>query len=172
MSANVPRSSFGGMDAEVFYAPREDTSPVAAIPKGIERETFTAIEPDLGELNLSPEQTSKLADAYATKVLPLVEKRARESAQSCGGEIRAEIARDLEADPHVGGKKLNQSRAFAARAIAHFIPDKAEREGLAKYLNATGFGNQRHLVRILAGAGRMLSDRKPATEADKFYGRK
>jgi hypothetical protein len=120
---------------------------------------------------LSQEQAGKLVGIYSEKIVPLAQKRARNDAANIGAELRAEMAGELETDPIVGGKNLNQSRAFAARAISKFIPDATEREAFTRFLNATGFGNQRHLLRVLAGAGRLVSVGRPVSEAEKFYGR-
>jgi hypothetical protein len=73
-------------------------------------------------------------------------------------ELRANLARDLQADPEVGGKKLEESRSFAAKAIAHFIPKAAERSSSPTFLNESGLGNHPLLMRLVAGAGRAMAE--------------
>jgi hypothetical protein len=118
---------------------------------------------------------------FAAKVVPQIEARAAKAIDDAGAELSANLARDLQADPEVGGAKLKESQAFAAKAIAQFIPDPAARSDFSKFLNESGLGNHPLLTRVIAGAGRALSEAStPSAEtakaelsaAEKFYGRK
>lgn len=154
-----------------------------AMPEGVEfdAEGFAEVEPVLRDLNLTQDQAGKLMGAYAEKIVPMIEKRAADRFYEAGAEMRANLARELRADPEVGGKKEDESRAFAAKAIAHFIPKADERSEFSTFLNESGLGNQRHLMRIIAGAGRVLAEAStpaaetataPKTNAEVFYGKK
>jgi hypothetical protein len=161
-----------------------DTYDTAAwkMPEGVEFDTegFTAVEPVLRDLNLSQDQAGKLMTTYAEKIVPMIQQRTAQAFDDKAAELRADLARDLQADPEVGGKKLDESRAFAAKAIAHFIPDKDERNEFSTFLNESGLGNHRLLMRLVTGAGRAISEAstpaaetaaKPLSEAEKFYGK-
>lgn len=164
-------------------APEAYDTAAFKMPEGVEfdSEGFGAVEPVLRDMNLNQDQAGKLMDAYASKIVPMIEKRTADRFDEAGAELRANLARELQADPEVGGKLLDESKAFAARAIAHFIPKADERSEFSTFLNESGLGNQRHLMRIIAGAGRVLSeaatpasskDNAPLSNAQVFYGKK
>lgn len=151
------------------------------MPEGVvfDEEGFKAIEPNLRELNLSQDQAGKLMTAYAEKIVPKITERTLAKIDNDAAELRANLARDLQKDPEVGGTKLEESRSLAAKAIAHFLPDKTERAEFSRFLNESGFGNDPRLMRIIAGAGRTLSEAttaaaqtasQPLSESQKFYG--
>lgn len=152
----------------------------SGLPEGMEfdQEAFDAVEPVLRELNLSQEEAGKVLGGYAEKVLPVLEKRAIEKFNNDGAELRATMARELQGDPEVGGKNLEESRAYAAKAIAHFLPNEEDRATFSKFMDESGFGNDRFLMRIIAGSGRTLGEATTpggggTTEkstAQKFYG--
>jgi hypothetical protein len=164
-------------------APETYDTAAFQMPEGIEfdAEAFGEFEPALRELNLTQEQAGKLVGVYAEKLIPLIAKRTTDKFEETGAQIRADMARELQADPEVGGKKLEESRAMAAKAIAHAIPDKNERNEFSTFMNESGFGNHRLLMRLVAGYGRALSEAStlaPATDAtplstsEIFYGKK
>lgn len=171
----------GETDAPAEGAPESYDVSAFKMPEGVEfdAEGFAAVEPTLRDLNLNQDQAGKLLSAYAEKVVPMIQQRTLKAQDDAAAELRANLARDLQADPEVGGKKLDESRSFAAKAIAHFIPDKTEREEFSRFLNESGFGNQKHLMRVIAGAGRAIAEAQtpaadtasaPLSEAQKFYG--
>lgn len=153
------------------------------MPEGVEfdAEGFAEVEPVLRDLNLSQDQAGKLMGAYAEKIVPLIEKRTADKFEETAAELRADLARDLQADPEVGGKKLDESKAHAAKAIAHFLPKGEDRNEFSTFLNESGLGNNRFLMRVIAGAGRVLSEATtlaaetataPKSNAEVFYGKK
>ncbi len=164
-------------------APDQYDTAAFQMPEGVEfdAEGFAAVEPTLRDLNLSQDQAGKLMSAYAEKIVPMIEQRTLKSMDDTAAQLRADLARDLQADPEVGGKNLDESRSFAAKAIAHFIPDKDERNEFSTFLNESGLGNHRLLMRIVTGAGRAISEAstpaaetatKPRSDAELFYGKK
>jgi hypothetical protein len=163
-------------------APEKYDTAAFTMPEGIEfdSEAFGAFEPALRDLNLSQDQAGKLVGVYAEKLVPLIEQRTVQKMDESAAELRANLARELQDDPEVGGKKLDESRSFAAKAIAHFIPDAKDRAAFSEFLNESGFGNNRFLMRLTAGAGRVVSEAStpagessaaPITESQKFYGK-
>lgn len=161
-------------DITAFKMPEVDGKQVE-----FDAEGFELVAPVLKDLNLSQEQAGTLVAAYAEKVVPLIEKRTLDAVDNQGAEIRANLARELQADPEVGGKALEESRSHAAKAIAHYIPNAEERSQFSTFLNESGFGNHPLLMRIVAGAGKAISEAttaagrdsgKPTSEAEKFYG--
>lgn len=171
----------GEADEAPAGAPESYDVSAFKMPEGVEfdAEGFEAVEPVLRDLNLSQDQAGKLMSAYGEKIVPLIQQRTLKAQDDAAAELRANLARDLQADPEVGGKKLDESRAFAAKAIAHFIPDANERSEFSTFLNESGLGNHPLLMRLVTGAGRTLSEAstpaaetasKPLTESQKFYG--
>lgn len=181
-TSEAKEADAGGKDEAATGAPEVYDTSAFKMPEGVEfdAEGFGAVEPVLRELNLTQDQAGKLMAAYGEKIVPLIQKRTADQFDNQAAELRADLARELQADPEVGGKKLDESRSFAAKAIAHFIPKADERNEFATFLNESGLGNNRFLMRLVAGAGRTLSEAstlssanqgKPVTESEKFYGR-
>lgn len=164
-------------------APETYDTAAFKMPEGVEfdAEGFEAVEPVLRDLNLTQDQAGKLMSAYAEKIVPLIEKRTADRFDESAAELRANLARDLQADPEVGGKKLDESKSFAAKAIAHFIPDKNERSEFSTFLNESGLGNHPLLMRLVSGAGRAIAEAstpaaetasKALSDSELFYGKK
>lgn len=163
-------------------APEKYDPATFVMPEGVEfdAEGFEAVEPVLRDLNLTQDQAGKLMGAYAEKIVPLIEQRALKAQDDAAAELRANLARDLQADPEVGGKKLDESRSLAAKAITHFIPDASQRSEFSTFLNESGLGNHPMLMRLVSGAGALLSEAStPAGEAhtelsaeERWYGKK
>ena len=170
-------------DATTDVAP--DTYDTAAwtMPEGVEFDTegFVALEPVLRELNLSQDKAGKLIGAYADKIVPMIQQRTIEQFDNNAAELKANLARDLMADPEIGGKKFEETKAMAAKAIAYSIPDAKQRSEFSEFMNESGLGNHPLLARIISGYGRALSEATtmaattaPAEVpmAQKFYGKK
>lgn len=163
-------------------APDKYDTAAFAMPEGVafDQEGFDAVEPVLRDLNLTQDQAGKLMTAYAEKIVPMIEKRTADRFDESAAELSANLARDLQADPEVGGKNLKESQAYAAKAIAHFIPKGDERSAFSTFLNESGLGNHPLLMRVVSGAGRTLAEAStPAAEArtelttpEKFYGKR
>ena len=164
-------------------APEKYDTAAFKLPEGVEfdQEGFEAIESELRDLNLTQDQAGKLMEAYAGKIVPMIEKRTAAQFDEQAAELRANLARDLQVDPEVGGKKLDESRSFAAKAIAHFIPKADERSAFSTFLNESGLGNHPLLMRLVSGAGRTLAEATtpaadtgaaPKSNAEVFYGKK
>ncbi len=171
-------------DAVVTDAAPETYDTTAwSMPEGVEfdSEGFEAIEPVLRELNLPQEKAGLLMSAYAEKIVPMIQQRTIEQFDNSAAELKANLARDLLADPEVGGKKIDESKAMAAKAIAHAIPKAEERSEFSTFLNESGLGNHPLLMRLVAGYGRALSEATTlaaaastteVSTAQKFYGKK
>lgn len=163
-------------------APEAYDSSAWAMPDGVEfdQEGFDAVEPVLRDLNLTNDQAGALMGAYAEKIVPMIEARAEKRMTDAAQELSTNLARDVQADPEVGGAKLTEAKAHAAKAIAHGIPDAAKRSEFSTFLNESGLGNHPLLVRVLASAGRALGEAStPAgggvatlTVEEKFYGKR
>lgn len=173
----------GDGSSAVTGAPDAYDATAWKLPEGVEfdKEGFDAVEPVLRDLNLDNDQAGKLMGAYAEKIVPMIEARAAKQMDTAAQEMSANLARDLQADPEVGGAKLKEAQAYAAKGIAAAIPDAGVRAEFSQFLNESGLGNHPLLTRVLASAGRALSEAStPAagagggekTAAEVFYGRK
>lgn len=128
--------------------------------EGVEfdKEAFDALEPVLRELNMPQEAATSLVKGYAEKLVPMIEARTKQAIDDQGDELRANLARDLQADQIVGGKHLPESKAMAAKALAHALPNAAEREQFNTFMNESGLGNHPMLMRVIASFGHTLSE--------------
>lgn len=170
-------------DTSIVGAPEAYDTEAFTMPEGVEFDTemFDLVKDDLKGMDLSQKGAEAVVGIFASKVVPKIEERAVKAIDDAGAELRANLARDLQADPEVGGTKLKESQAYAAKAFAHFVPKAEERAQLSQFLNESGLGDHPLLTRVIAGAGRALSEASvPAgaggtqerTAAEKFYGRK
>lgn len=170
-------------DASIVGAPDDYDTAAFAMPEGVEfdSEMFDLVKDDLKGMDLSQKGAEAVVGIFASKVVPKIEERAVKAIDDAGAQLRANLARDLQADPEVGGTNLKESQAFAAKAFAHFVPKAEERAQLSQFLNESGLGDHPLLTRVIAGAGRALSEAsvpgaaggaQERTAAEKFYGRK
>ncbi|QGP80009.1 peptidase [Sphingobium sp. CAP-1] len=145
-----------------------------------DQEAFDLVEPVLREMDLSQDAAGRIVGAYAEKVLPMLQQRAEAQATQAGEELRADWAKQTMADTEVGGTKLAESKAMAARAMAHFLPQGEEGQRFRTFLNESGLGNHPEMMRILARAGRELGEatadkgttaKEALSSAEKFYGK-
>lgn len=152
------------------------------MPEGVEfdAELFDLVKDDLKGMDLSQKGAERVVGLFAEKVGPKIAERAVQQLDDHAAELRANMARDLQADKEVGGPKLKESQAYAAKAIAHFIPDATVRSDFSKFLNESGLGDHPLLTRVIAGAGRAISEASTPTgetataeltASQKFYGR-
>jgi hypothetical protein len=166
----------------IVGAPNDYDTTAFTMPEGVEfdAEMFDLVKDDLKGMDLSQKGAEQVVGIFASKVAPKIEERAVKAIDDAGAQLRANLARDLQADPEVGGTKLKESQAYAAKAFAHFVPKAEERAQLSQFLNESGLGDHPLLTRVIAGAGRALSEASvPAgaggtqerTAANKFYGR-
>lgn len=130
------------------------------LPEGMEfdKEAFDALEPVLREMNMPQESANALVKGYTEKLVPLIEQRAMQQVDDQGDELRANLARQLQVDPEVGGKHLTESKAMAAKALAHALPNATDREAFNTFMNESGLGNHPMLMRVIAAFGRNLSE--------------
>ena len=152
-----------------------------AMPEGVEfdAEMFDLVKDDLKGLDLSQEGAGKIVALFAEKVTPKIAERVQSEIERTGQEISAQFARDLQADPVVGGAKLKEAQAMAAKAIASALPDAEARTTFSQFLNESGMGNHPLLMRVIAAGGRAMSEATtPAGAAvaeksttEKFYNR-
>lgn len=123
-------------------------------------EAFGEVEPVLRELDLSPVAAQKLVDAYAGKVIPLLQKRAEEGAVKAADErnasYRKELADQARADPEIGGAKFDETIDRVARVWQQFgIPAGSGFRGL---LDDSGLGNHPDMLRFLSRVGAAVSE--------------
>lgn len=141
-------------------APEEYDTASFALPEGVEFDgaLFDLVKDDLKGLDLSQEGAGKIVGLFAEKIVPAITERTEAKMTELGQEISAQFARDLQADPVVGGVKLKESQAYAAKAITAAIPDAGDRAAFSQFLNESGMGNHPLLMRVIAAGGRAMSE--------------
>lgn len=151
---------------------------LAAAGMTFDKEAFEAVEPVLREMNLSNEAAQKLVEAYAGKVIPLVEKRAGERMDAGAVEMRTNWEKEARADPEIGGAKFDETKAFARQTFVRF---GVQADGpFLKLLEESGLGNHPDMLRFVANVGRLTGEAKvdagagaqpaPKRLADRIYG--
>lgn len=98
-------------------------------------------------LNLPQEAAQQLVDQMA----PVMAAQHTQQIES----LKAEWLATTTADPEIGGAKLTESVAMAAKARDAFATP-----ALKEIFNGTGFGNHPEMVRFMAKVGRAISDDK------------
>ncbi len=139
------------------------------LPQGVEVD-LTALEEAqslFAEARLSQPQAQKLVDLYAGKMNELVQRQisAAESRQT------AWVA-EVKNDPELGGRRFEQARAAAQKALSRFGTPE-----LRRTLDELWVGNNPQLFRFFARVGQALSEDRyvgarsggAATAADTLY---
>ena len=135
-------------------APAEDAAPVTyepfVLPQGVEVDAVALEQAQslFAEARLSQPQAQKLVDLYAGKMSELVQSQisAAESRQ------KAWVA-DVKNDPELGGRRFEQARASAQRALNRFGTPE-----LRRTLDELWVGNNPQLFRFFARVGQALSE--------------
>ncbi len=133
-----------------------------------------AIKPALElfkETRLPQEQAQKFLDLALGR-----EKAAAEAGVRAYVDLQNKWTSEIKADPEIGGAKLDQSIAAAARVI-----DRLNVPGLREALNLTGAGNHPAVVKAFARLGQMMTEDRfapgkhaepsaPISTAERLYG--
>ena len=140
--------------------PAEEAAPVAyepfALPPGVEVDTAALEQAQslFAEARLSQPQAQKLVDLYAGKMSELVQRQ-RVAAES---RQKAWIA-EVKNDPDLGGRRFEQARAAAQRALGRFGTPQLRRS-----LDELGVSNSPQLFRFFVRVGQAVSE-------DRYAGR-
>lgn len=166
--------------AALFGAPEGDYE-IAGLPEGMEvdKVALEKITPLAKELGLSNEGFSKLANVYATDIMPTVVEGVVDNLQKDIAAQHAtwatEAAELIKTDPVFEGKTLDDAKALSAKAI-----DRFGGGDFRKFLNDTGLGNHPAMLKFAYLAGSLIAEdttferggsapvKKSVTE--KFYG--
>ncbi|MGQ0585433.1 MAG: hypothetical protein ACT4O6_26125 [Reyranella sp.] len=141
--ASPAPDTLSGEQAPVAYEP-------FALPQGVEVDTaaLEAAQSLFAEARLSQPQAQKLVDLYAGKMNELVQRQisAAESRQT------AWVA-EVKNDPELGGRRFEQARAAAQKALNRFGTPE-----LRRTLDELWVGNNPQLFRFFARVGQALSE--------------
>lgn len=146
---------------DIIGAPEGDYAVKAPEGSNFDQDAFAAVAPVLKEMNISDKGAQQLVDAYATKVLPLIEKRYEEQAQLQTAELRKTWLNDAKADPEIGGAKWDESVAIAGK-VFDAVGIKTE-EPFRQLLEESGLGNHPDVVRFMRRVGQMIGEDKLVT---------
>jgi hypothetical protein len=144
--------------AKLFGAPEGDYE-ISGLPDDMEidKEALEAVSPVAKELGLSNEGFSKLANVYATQVMPKVVEGVVDNLQKDIAAQHAAWATEalemINTDDTFAGKKLDDVKAMSAKAIDRFGgPD------FRKYLNDTGLGNHPAMLKFAYLTGQAIAE--------------
>ncbi len=140
--------------AEPGAPPAEKLAPLSyepfALPQGVEVDSTVLEEAQslFAEARLSQPQAQKLVDLYAGKMNELVQRQisAAESRQT------AWVA-EVKNDPELGGRRFEQARAAAQKALNRFGTPE-----LRRTLDELWVGNNPQLFRFFTRVGQALSE--------------
>ncbi len=166
--------------ATLFGVP-EGEYKVDGLPEGtvIDDKAMAAVTPLAKELGLSNEGFSKLANVYASEVLPGVVEKYNDDLQrevvaqhAAWGQETVEL---IKTDPVFKGSQLKDVQQVAAKTLDRFGGDK-----FRSFLDETGLGNHPDMVRFAYLAGTAISEdttferggavSEPKSRVDKYYG--
>ncbi len=166
--------------ATLFGVP-EGEYKVDGLPEGtvIDDKAMAAVTPLAKELGLSNEGFSKLANVYASEVLPGVVEKYNDDLQrevaaqhAAWGQETVEL---IKTDPVFKGNQLKDVQQVAAKTLDRFGGDK-----FRSFLDETGLGNHPDMVRFAYLAGTAISEdttferggavSQPKSRVDKYYG--
>lgn len=164
--------------AEAAADPNAPAAPEHIVPEAYELSVDgmdldkTAIDeatPAFKEAGLSNDQAQKLMPA-AAKFRDTVANATLQSIVDAGAKQRADWRSATEADPDIGGAKLEETLHLSAKALdALGYPEGSD---FRKVLTETGFGNHPEMARIMRRVGEMVSEdgfpRSDATSASQL----
>lgn len=121
-----------------------------ALPKGVEVDSAALEEAQslFAEARLSQPQAQKLVDLYAGKMNELVQRQI----SAAEGRQTAWVA-EVKNDPELGGRRFEQARAAAQRALNRFGTPE-----LRRTLDELWVGNNPQLFRFFARVGQAVSE--------------
>lgn len=181
-AAAEDKTALGPKDGEPAAVP-EAYDIKAPEGRDFDQEAFDAVAPELKDAGLTNDQAQKLVDAYAGKVLPLLEartaKQAEEASQLATATLKADWLAEAKKDEEIGGAKWDETIHIAAAVF-----DKVGLEAsnpFRQILEDSGLGNHPDALRFMRRLGTMLGEDKfergdgnPATTEvpiwDKVYG--
>lgn len=140
----------------------EDQKPVVPeayvlkAPDGAELDpaAVTLATPVFKELNLTNEQAQKVTDLYAGQILPAVAQQVQgQTLELLGLQDIGQWTAQTKADPEIGGAKLEENLAMAAKARDQFSTPE-----LRTLLETSRLGNHPEWVRLMAKVGRAISE--------------
>ena len=140
--------------AESEAPPAEEQAPVSyepfALPQGVEVDTAALDEAQslFAEARLSQPQAQRLVDLYAGKMNELVQRQI----SAAEGRQKAWVA-EVKNDPELGGRRFEQARAAAQKALNRFGTPE-----LRRTLDELWVGNNPQLFRFFARVGQALSE--------------
>lgn len=125
----------------------------------IDAELLAKATPVLKELNLTNEQASKVAS-----LVPEIQQRIVQQQADDFTALKADWAKEVQADKEIGGAKWKETEAFAAKALDTFgAPSVKDKDGnetnpFRKLLNESGFGNHPDMIRMFRNIGEKLGE--------------
>ena len=144
--------------AEADALPAEEQAPVAyepfELPQGVEVDTAALEEAQslFAEARLSQPQAQKLVDLYAGKMNELVQRQIQTQISAAQDRQKAWIA-EVRSDPELGGRRFEQARAAAQKALNRFGTPE-----LRRTLDELWVGNNPQLFRFFVRVGQAVSE--------------
>lgn len=167
-----PAGEKGAEENALLGAPEGDYE-ITGLPDGtsIDKVALDALTPVAKEIGLSNVGMSKLAETYASTILPHVtdtivkdvQAQAANQAKAWDAESRLAVeggkdkaGNPIPPSPAFDGKPFDEVRAISAKAIDRFAGEDAP--ALRKFLDDSGLGNNQALLRFAYTAGKAIKE--------------
>lgn len=134
-----------------------------ALPEGyaLPDDIGTELKDTAKSLNLTQDQAQKLVDLGAKQAGAILGALASDPAaafSALGQQWGPIFSAQTQADPDIGGAKLEETMAVAVKAFNTFATP-----GLVQLLNETGLSHHPELIKLMAGVGKAISEDKLVT---------
>jgi hypothetical protein len=142
-----PEAPAAEENAPVSYEPFE-------LPQGVEVDAAALEEAHqlFAEARLSQPQAQKLVDLYAGKLGELVQRQIETQISAAQDRQKAWVA-EVKSDPELGGRRFEQARAAAQKALNRFGTPE-----LRRTLDELWVGNNPQLFRFFVRVGQAVSE--------------
>lgn len=141
---------------DIIGAPEGDYTIEAPEGRELDKEALDAVAPLFKEMNLSQKGVQQVVNAYAEKVLPIIEQRMQDASAVQIAQYRKEWLDEAKADPEIGGPKWDESLAIAGKVF-----DKvgiAEADPFRVLLEESGLGNNKDAIRFMVRLGKLIGE--------------
>lgn len=113
--------------------------------------------PVLKDVGLTNEQANKVAS-----LVPEIQARIEQKQADDFAAMKAQWAKDAQADTEIGGANWKETQNLAAKALDKFIGpavnDKGEKNPFRQMLDDTGLGNHPEMIRAFRNVGAAIAE--------------
>jgi hypothetical protein len=146
-------------DLKLTVIEKNDKGEDVETPIEMDQALVEAATPVLKKLNLTNDQANELVG-----LVPQIQERVLQAQADDHSALKAQWAKEVQADKELGGKNWSATEALAAKALDHFgAPSEKDKDGnetnpFRVLLNETGLGNHPEMVRMFRKIGEAVGE--------------